>query len=238
MFCFKTRGEIVSLWPARIRFGSAVQMHIVHAKFVIDFRDLNYIQVWIFIEWLHNKITFNSNISFWPNIWTHTWNIVILLTEFDTKNLFDCCVNNFWSLSIKFRCHTGMPYFQMHMQWNSKYFQYCILSKLFKSDNKKTNLTIWICAQPWFWLVWALCYQFSRRILHSIVNNHSKIVCLTKTAVVQTQKKWWLSIRVCEIRHIIGLWRTHISACFERNFKNFHIIFCGQTNIIIWDTMT
>ena len=59
------------------------------------------------------------------------------------------------------------------------------------------------------------------------------MIYTTKMIVDRTEKNWSPSIWVYEIRPIIGLWRTHISACFERNFRSLHITFCGESNIII-----
>ena len=45
LFVLKPGENSFSLWPARIRFGSAVPMHIVYANFGVDFRGLEAIQV-------------------------------------------------------------------------------------------------------------------------------------------------------------------------------------------------
>ena len=45
IFCFKTAEKSFSLWPDGTRFGHVVHIHILHADFGDDFRDLEVMQV-------------------------------------------------------------------------------------------------------------------------------------------------------------------------------------------------
>ena len=68
IFVLKPGENSFSLWPAHIRFGGAVRVHIVHADFGVGFRGLDVMQVCVVIEFLRNNIACNFNIAFLPNI--------------------------------------------------------------------------------------------------------------------------------------------------------------------------
>jgi len=82
-------------------------MHIVHADFGVDFRCLEVMQVCTVLEWLHNNIACNFNITFLPNIWIQTWNLIILLAEFGADqflvvvgSILGVCQPNFGAIQV------------------------------------------------------------------------------------------------------------------------------------------
>ena len=108
-FVLKPGENSFARWPARVRFGSGVHIHMIHANRGVGFRPLQAMKICTVFEYLFNNIECNFNIAILSNFWKQARNIVLLGTGFDTKNSFGCCVGNFGDLSAVFRGHKGMP---------------------------------------------------------------------------------------------------------------------------------
>ena len=66
-FVLKPGENSFARWPARVRFGSSVHIHVIHANLGVGFRRLEAMKVCTVLEFLCNSIECNFNIAILPN---------------------------------------------------------------------------------------------------------------------------------------------------------------------------